>query len=52
GNPEWFETFGGTSEDTGYTLQETIDGGYILTGYTDELGSRDLYLIKVDPTTP
>ncbi len=48
GNPLWTKTFGSTGEDTGYTVQQTVDGGYILTGYTQNAANaRDVYLIKV-----
>ncbi len=52
GTPEWFDTFGGTNEDTGYTIEETAGGGYVLTGYSEELGTRDLYLVVVEPAAP
>ncbi|WP_178989901.1 T9SS type A sorting domain-containing protein [Winogradskyella schleiferi] len=32
---QWQNTFGGTSEDIGIDIEETVDGGYIMTGQTN-----------------
>ncbi len=46
----WHKTFGGTAEDTGYTVRQTSDGGFVLTGETVSSGEGggDMVVIKVD----
>ena len=50
GNMEWNKTYGGTKNDIAFSVVETSDGGYVLTGRTNSfgLGIADFWLIKVD----
>lgn len=45
----WQKTLGGNRSDTGHSVQQTSDGGYIITGITYSYGDGDMYLIKTNP---
>jgi len=57
GETEWKKTFGGSSNDGGWSITTTTDGGYVLTGYTYSndgdfsgmnKGNRDIFVMKLD----
>jgi len=50
GDTLWTKTFGGSGLEAGYSVKQTIDGGYVIVGQTSSIGngSDDVYLIKVD----
>jgi hypothetical protein len=56
GEVEWEKTYGGPGGQTGYTLLETLDHGYIIAGYTFPTGisypfgygGEEIYLIRTD----
>ncbi len=50
GNKDWEKTFGGNDIDHGYSIQQTDDDGFIITGYTkSEDYNVDILLIKDHP---
>jgi TolB-like protein len=46
----WTRVYGGEHDDCAYSVQETSDGSYIVTGWTRSFGAvkRVVYLLKID----
>ena len=50
GDTIWTKTYGGTQSEFPHYVNQTSDGGYIITGstFSNTLGSQDVYLVKTD----
>jgi hypothetical protein len=49
GDTLWTRTYGGVRDDQGYSVQQTIDGGYIIAGTTRSFGrDRRAWLLKTN----
>jgi len=49
GDTLWTRRVGENQEEYGYSIKQTKDEGYIITGYTQSFGSNhDVYLIRLD----
>jgi hypothetical protein len=50
GGIKWARTYGGASMDHAYSVSQTLDGGFIVAGYTDSFGAggRDMYIVRCD----
>jgi len=50
GNKAWFRHYGGTSLEEAYSIQQTTDGGYIVTGgtFSYTYGAGDFAIYKLD----
>jgi hypothetical protein len=44
----WTRSYGGHFYDAGYSVQQTIDGGYIITGYMMDSFTMHAWLLKTD----
>jgi uncharacterized delta-60 repeat protein len=51
GDIEWQKTYGGSSGDRAYSIQQTSDGGYTVAGETESFGAGklDILILKLKP---
>ncbi|EJL72108.1 T9SS type A sorting domain-containing protein [Chryseobacterium populi] len=51
GDVDWHKKFGGLTDDTAMAVQQTSDGGYIISGYSDAItgtpGNYNYWIIKL-----
>lgn len=49
GNIDWQRVFKGNSSDGAHSVQQTVDGGYIVAGFTESFGGgrRDVWVLKL-----
>jgi hypothetical protein len=52
GNMQWEKSFGGSKPDYAYSMVQTNDGNYLITGYSQSFGGGDMdvYLVKISPS--
>lgn len=50
GDTLWTKIYGGDKDDEAYAAQITLDGGFIIGGYTESYGNggKDIYIIKTN----
>lgn len=44
----WTKTFGGMYQDYGNSVQQTVNGDFVIVGYTDDWFNKDIYVIRTD----
>ena len=48
GSTVWTRTYGSSSEDVGYAVRQTADGGYIISGWTYRFGPQSPYVVRTN----
>lgn len=50
GDTVWTRTYGGADDDWGFSVRTTLDGGYVVSGWTESFGAgrHDALLVKID----
>lgn len=50
GDTLWTKHYGGALDDVAYSVRQTLDGGYILTGYSDSSGMahQNMYVVRTN----
>ncbi|MGA2669054.1 MAG: T9SS type A sorting domain-containing protein [Ignavibacteria bacterium] len=49
---QWKKTIGGTLDEQAFSIIQTIDGGYVVAGFTKTFGAglEDMYIVKITST--
>jgi hypothetical protein len=52
GDTLWTKTYGGADDEWAYWIEQTPDGGYVLSGWTESFGSGagDVYILRTNPS--
>lgn len=52
GAVQWQKTYGGSLADVSHAIQQTVDGGYVVAGFTKSFGTglQDYFVIKLNAT--
>lgn len=50
GNEQWRKLYGFNDHDEGFSLNQTIDSGFILIGIRDNFNLGDIFIVKTDKT--
>jgi len=50
GNTLWTKNYGASGDESIHSVQQTLDGGYIMAGYTNSIGAGDfdMFVLKTD----
>jgi hypothetical protein len=48
GGVQWEKTYGSTSDERAYTIEQATDGGFIVAGGRGSFGSEDVWVLKLD----
>ncbi len=50
GNVSWQKTYGGNGDEAAYSIRQSTDGGFIVSGESSSLGTFCMWILKLDQT--